>query len=64
MLDSIKSIQAQQMFRVQPVNLNDGSNGRKQNASETNIFANNTYNLNRPSVDGNPNLGRSLDLFG
>ena len=64
MLDSIKAIQAQQLYRVQPVAYNDGSNGRKPNSSEfnKNFFTNGSYNLEYPSVKGSPTLGRSLDL--
>lgn len=64
MFDSIKSVQAQQLYRVQPVALNDSSNGRQQKNSEVNFFANGSYNLNRPSVEGSQTLGRSLDLLG
>ncbi len=64
MLDSIKAVQAQQLYRVQPVSLNDGSNGRQQKNSEVNFFSSGNYNLNRPSIEGSPTLGRSLDLLG
>lgn len=64
MLDSIKAVQAQQLYRVQPVSFNDGSGGRQQRNSEVNFFSNGgAYNLNRPSVEGSPTLGRSLDLI-
>lgn len=63
MLDSIKAVQAQQLYRVQPVSFNDGSGGRQQRNSEVNFFTNGAYNLNRPSVENSPTLGRSLDLL-
>lgn len=63
MLDSIKAVQAQQIYRVQPVAWNDGTNGRQQKTSETNFFANGAHNLNYPSVKGSETLGRSLDLL-
>ena len=63
MLDSIKAVQAQQIYRVQPVAFNDGSNGRQQKTSETNFLANGAHNLNYPSVKGSETLGRSLDLL-
>ena len=47
MLNSIKAIQAQQLYKVQPVSLQDGSNGRKpQNAAlNDNFFMSGKYNL-------------------
>lgn len=65
MLDSIKAIQAQQLYKVQPVAYNDGSNGRKAGdagMNNNNFFMNGSYNLEYPSVKGSPTLGRSLDL--
>lgn len=63
MLDSIKAVQAQQIYKVQPVAWNDGSNGRQQKTSEANFFSNGAHNLNYPSVKGSDTLGRSLDLL-
>ena len=63
MLESIKAVQAQQLYRVQPVSFNEGSNGRQQKNSEVNFFTNGAYSLNRPSVEGSPTVGRSLDLL-
>lgn len=63
MLDSIKAVQAQQMYRVQPVAYNDGSNGRQQKNNEVNFFANGGHNLNYPSIKGNETIGKSLDLL-
>ncbi len=63
MLDSIKAVQAQQIYKVQPVAWNDGSNGRQQKTSEANFFSSGMYNLNYPSVKGSETLGRSLDLL-
>lgn len=63
MLDSIKAVQAQQIYKVQPVAWNDGSNGRQQKTSETNFFSSGKYNLNYPSVKGSETVGKSLDLL-
>ena len=64
MLDSIKAVQAQQLYRVQLVAFNDGSNGRQaQKNSEINFFANGYNTLNHPSVKGNDTIGKSLDLL-
>lgn len=64
MLNSIKAIQAQQLYKVQPVSLQDGSNGRKpQNATlDDDFFMSGKYNLEYPKVEGSPTLGKSLDL--
>lgn len=64
MLSSIKAIQAQQLYRVQPVTINNGSNDRNHNESvnEKNFFARGAYNLEYPSVEGSPVLGRALDI--
>lgn len=63
MFDSIKAVQPQQIYRVQPVTYNDGSNGRQQKNSEVNFFANKGNNLNYPSIKGNETVGKSLDLL-
>lgn len=64
MLDSIKAVQAQQLYRVQPVAYNDGSNGRQpQRNTEINFFANGGHNLNYPSVKGSETLGKALDFL-
>lgn len=63
MFDSIKAVQAQQMYRVQPVSYNDGSNGKQQKNSEVNFFSNGANNLNYPSIKGNETVGKSLDLL-
>lgn len=66
MLDSIKAIQAQQLFKVQPVSFNDGSNGRRPQETSlnqnANFFMRGGYNLEYPSVEGSPVLGKSLDF--
>lgn len=64
MLDSIKAIQAQQLYKVQPVAYNDGSNGRKSGGTESNynFFASGAYNLEYPKVQGSPTLGKNLDF--
>ncbi len=66
MLDSIKAIQAQQLFKVQPVSLNDGSNGRRPQETSlnqnANFFMRGGYNLEYPSVEGSPVIGKSLDF--
>lgn len=66
MLDSIKAIQAQQLYKVQPVSLNDGSNGRRPQETSlnqnANFFMRGGYNLEYPSVEGSPVLGKSLDF--
>ena len=66
MLDSIKAIQAQQLFKVQPVSFNEGSNGRRPQETtfnqNANFFMRGAYNLEYPSDEGSPVLGRSLDF--
>lgn len=65
MLNSIKAIQAQQLYRVQPVAYNDGTNGGRKtqnNPFSDNFFSNGVHNLEYPSIKGSPTLGRSLDL--
>lgn len=66
MLDSIKAIQAQQLYKVQPVTLNDSSSTKKSQQAGMNFgenfFMRGHYNLEYPSVEGSPTLGRSLDF--
>lgn len=62
-MESIKAIQAQQIYRVQPVAWNDGTSSRQQKNSEVNFFANGGHNLNYPSIKGSDTVGRSLDLL-
>ena len=66
MLDSIKAIQAQQLYKVQPVSFNDGSNGKRTQETSlnqnANFFMRGGYNLEYPSVEGSPVLGKSLDF--
>ncbi len=67
MLDSVKAIQAQQIYRVQPVSLDEKSNNRnnqQQQLAGVNFFTGKTYSPNYPSVENSPTLGRSLDLLG
>ncbi|MBR6098687.1 hypothetical protein IKP85_02965 [bacterium] len=64
---SVKSIQAQQLFKVQPVNLEEKSNQRtfkQQEMTGVNPFTGKAYNPLYPSVENSPTLGRSLDLVG
>ncbi len=63
MLDSIKAVQAQQIYKVQPVAWNDGTNAKQQKNAEVNFFANGGHNLNYPSIKGSETLGKSLDLL-
>ena len=67
MLESVKAIQAQQIYRVQPISLNDKSNYKNQEQQHSvgvNFFTGKTYSPNYPSVEGSPVLGKSLDLLG
>lgn len=67
MLDSVKAIQAQQIYRVQPISLNEKSNynnNEQQRFVGVNFFTGKTYSPNYPSVEGSPVLGKSLDLLG
>lgn len=67
MLDSVKAIQAQQIYRVQPISLNEKSNyknNEQQRSVGVNFFTGKTYYPNYPSVEGSPVLGKSLDLLG
>lgn len=64
---SVKAIQAQQLFRVQPVSLEEKSNNRnfrQQDMQGVNPFTGKAYNPLYPSVENSPKLGRSLDLLG
>ncbi len=64
---SVKAIQAQQLYKVQPVSLEEKSNNRNFRQQETtgiNPFTNKNYNPLYPSVENSPTLGRSLDLLG
>lgn len=63
MFESIKAVSAQNIFKVQPVSMNDGSNGRNQTKSDVNIFAGINNSLNAPSIQGSATLGKSLDLL-
>ena len=63
---SVKAIQAQQIYKVQPVSLDEKSNQRKprqQNMSGVNPFTGQAYNPLYPSVENSPTLGKSLDLL-
>ena len=67
MLDSVKAIQAQQIYRVQPVSLDEKSNNRNNQQQQllgVNFFTGKAYSPNYPSVENSPTLGRSLDLLG
>lgn len=68
MLDSVKAIQAKQMYRVQPVSLDEKSQGRNNQQQQllggVNFFTGKSYTPNYPSVEGSPTLGKSLDLLG
>lgn len=64
---SVKSIQAQQIYKVQPVTLEEKSNQRNFRQKEltgVNPFTGKSYNPLYPSVENSPTLGRSLDLVG
>lgn len=64
---SVKSIQAQQLFRVQPVNLEEKANRRnskQQELSGLNPFTGKAYSPLYPSVENSPTLGKSLDFLG
>lgn len=67
MLDSVKAIQAQQVYRVHPVSLDEKSNHRnnqQQQMAGVNFFTGKAYSPNYPSVENSPTLGHSLDLLG
>ena len=64
---SVKAIQAQQLYKVQPVSLEEKSdrrNFRQQSTEGVNPFTGKAYNPLYPSVENSPKLGRSLDLLG
>ena len=68
MLESVKAIQAQQLYKVQPVNLFE-TTGRQDNRQQSllggfNASTGKSYNPFYPSVENSPVLGRSLDLLG
>ena len=65
---SVKAIQAQQLYKVQPVSLEENS-GRRNSEQQivqqgVNPFTGKAYNPLYPSVENSPKLGRSLDLLG
>lgn len=69
MLDSVKAIQAQQLYRVQPISLDEKSSQNKNNNQQQlltgiNMFTGRSYSPSYPSVENSPTLGRSLDLLG
>lgn len=69
MLDLVKAIQAQQIYRVQPVSLDEKSNNNNSRNNQqllggVNFFTGKSYSPNYPSVENSPTLGRSLDLLG
>lgn len=63
---SIDSIQARNIFRVQPVNFYEAGARNPQKAqNDSGLFTtlnNSAYNLNRPSHE-NTGLSKNLDLF-
>ena len=64
---SVKAVQAQQIYKVQPVSLeekNDRRNFRQQDMSGVNPFTGKSYCPSYPSIENSPKLGRSLDLLG
>ncbi len=68
MLESVKAVQAQQLYKVQPVSLYE-TNGRQDNRQQMlfsgfNASTGKSYNPFYPSVENSPVLGRSLDLLG
>ena len=69
MLETVKAIQAQQLYKVQPVSLYE-TNGRQQDNRQQallggfNMTTGKSYNPFYPSVENSPILGRSLDLLG
>lgn len=56
-MESIKAIQANNIYRVNPVNLFEN---RKQN---TNLFSQSEYNLNHPKTFGSATNGNHLDFL-
>ena len=65
---SVKSVQAQQIYKVQPVAFEEKTNRRafhqqEQEMAGVNPFTGKAYNPLYPSVE-NSSLGRSLDLIG
>ena len=65
---SVKSIQAQQIYKVQPVTVEENAGRRafpqqEQEMQGVNPFTGKAYNPLYPSVE-NSSLGRSLDLIG
>jgi len=68
MLDSVKAIQAQQIYRVQPVSLDEKSKNRNNQQQQllggVNFFTGKSYTPNYPSVENSPTLAKSLDLLG
>ena len=67
MFEAIKAIQAQQVYKVHPVNLFETSTNRNNPMIQTsgvNPFSGQSYNPFYPSVENSPTLARSLDLLG
>lgn len=65
MLNSIRAIQAQQLYKVPPVSYDNGAKNKKNQSSainNNNFFMNGSYNLEYPKVQGSATLGRNLDF--
>ncbi len=64
---SVKAVQAQQLYKVPPVVLDEKSNRKsappQQQMAGVNPFTQKAYNPLYPSVENSPTLGRSLDLL-
>ncbi len=59
-MENIKAIQAQNIYRVHPVNLFEN---RKQQNAQTNIFAGNSgFSPSHPAVQS-PTIAKSLDIL-
>jgi hypothetical protein len=64
-MDGIDKIQAQYIYKVNPVNLFENRNRNEGNKLDSGLFAqqsNNIFNLNHPQV-ANSSQGGSLDLL-
>lgn len=69
MFKSIEAIQAQQLYKVQPVSLYEQNNDQRNNSQQAMLtgfiaFSGKTYNPFYPSVENSPTLARSIDLLG
>ena len=64
---SVKAIQAQQIYKIQPVTIDEKAQKRtpqqQQIISGGNPFVAAKYSPMHPSVENSPTLGRHLDLI-